>query len=61
MSFILAGILETAKAAVLDHAKSMPDVGIAEEEDFAIWGRKFSELLVSRRLCFSLSLIQRFS
>ena len=49
MSFILLGLLETAKAAVLDHAKSMPDVGIAEEEDFAIWGRRFAELVVSRR------------
>ena len=40
MSFILLGLLETAKEALLDHAKSMPDVGMAEEEDFAIWGKK---------------------
>ena len=55
MSFILLGILETAKEALLDHAKSMPDTRMAEEEDFAIWGRKFAELLVSRHCgCFSI-------
>ena len=50
MSFVLLGMLGTAKEALLDHAKSLPGVGIAEEEDFVIWGRKFVELLVSHRI-----------
>ena len=57
MSFILLGILKTAKEMLLDHAKTLPEVGMAEEEDFVVWGRKFAELLVSHRYGCHLPLI----
>ena len=53
MSFILLGMLETVKQAVLDHVKTLPEVRMAEEEDFAVWGQKFTELLVTQGAWFN--------
>jgi hypothetical protein len=35
---IMTAFLRKPKAALLDHMKSIPDVHIADEEDFVAWG-----------------------
>ena len=32
---------------ILEHAKSMPEIGKAEDVDFEVWGRCFCEKMVS--------------
>jgi hypothetical protein len=41
-------ILLELEAELLDYAKSMPEAGKAEVEDFEVWGKGFCEWMVSR-------------
>jgi hypothetical protein len=40
-------ILLELESELLDYAKSMPEAGKAEVEDFEIWGKGFCERMVS--------------
>jgi hypothetical protein len=46
----ITAFLCKSKAALLEHMKSMPDAHVAKEEDFAIWGRQFVDIVVSHKL-----------
>jgi hypothetical protein len=37
------------EASILDHAKAMPDKGMAEEVDFETWGKDFCKKMVSSK------------
>jgi hypothetical protein len=44
-----------ARTSIVDHLAASPEFGKCEVEDFEIWGRKFLELKVRRKiyiLCF---------
>jgi hypothetical protein len=43
-------ILADLQASLKEFAKSMPDCGIAEDEDFEVWGRGFCERMVGRHV-----------
>jgi hypothetical protein len=43
----MSAFIRKAKAALLDHMKTLPDVHIAAEVDFVAWGRQFVNAAVS--------------
>jgi hypothetical protein len=43
----MTAFLRNSKAALLDHMKTLPDAHIAEEADFAAWGRQFVDAVIS--------------
>jgi hypothetical protein len=45
----MTAFLRKSKAAILELMKMLPDGHIAEEEDFVALGRKFVEIVVSRK------------
>jgi len=40
-------LLVDAIAALAEQMKSLPDAGMAEEQDFEVWGKEFCVRLVS--------------
>jgi hypothetical protein len=45
----MTAFLQKSKASILNLMKSMPDVHVAEEEDFVVWGQQFVDVTVSRK------------
>jgi hypothetical protein len=46
----MPAFLRKSKVALLEHMKSLPDVHVAKEQDFVVWGHKFVNIAVSRKL-----------
>jgi hypothetical protein len=40
-------VLEESTNTLIDQLKSLPDIAMAEDLDFEVWGRNFCRLLVS--------------
>ena len=47
ISSLIMLLLAELQHGVLDYAKMMPDLHIAEEIDFEVWGKGFCERMVS--------------
>jgi hypothetical protein len=45
----MTAFLRKSKATILELMKMLPDAHIVVEEDFVAWGRKFVEIMVSRK------------
>jgi hypothetical protein len=45
----MTAFLRKSKASILELMKLIPDVHIAEEEDFVMWGRQFVNIAVSHK------------
>jgi hypothetical protein len=44
----MSDLLAEPKLAILEQMKTLPEAPMAEDEDFAVWGKRFCEVLVSR-------------
>jgi hypothetical protein len=46
----MTAFIRKSKVVLLEHMKSIPDAPAAEDEDYIVWGKRFVEIAVSRKL-----------
>jgi hypothetical protein len=46
----MTAYIRKSKAALLEHMKLIPDVSAANNEDYAVWGKRFVDIAVSHKL-----------
>jgi hypothetical protein len=46
----MTAFLRKSKVALLEHMKLIPDAPAAADEDYIVWGQRFIDITVSRKV-----------